>query len=443
MPRPSCSPASPSRSPLPHADLTPEIYDVHFEPNATVDAGDVVEGCAGAATGRTLLRFGTRVENVGPDDLVLGNPGCPDCVANPGAACTNPLFVCSPGLQVSHYRAAAAFELLDPAGNVVVVGSKRGYCFNDDDCTGGATAKFTSCDDQGLTSGCIDDYEPFLSCQYLDVTDVPNVLQRAFRLRVTVDQYGYLPDADRSDNVTEVAIPGCGDGVLQQGEECDPGPGVTGACCNETCHLRGAGTVCRPASGSCDAAEVCDGASASCPADAKLADGTACGAGTPPCVTDECQAGRCVVVEQPGTCAIAGACFAAGAADPGDACRLCDPGRQTDGWSSDVIADPEGIRCQLDRVGAAVAGLSCPRAVMRGLDRPLRQLRRVVTHAAASSRPPSASTLTRLTHRLAGRLGRAARHGACDVGGAPAAVGVLLGQVEALAPDDLRRADRQ
>jgi hypothetical protein len=120
-------------------DLTPEIYDPHFETNATVDPGDVGEGCAGAATGRTLLRFGTRVTNLGPDDLVIGNPDCPDCRAHPGATCGNPQFVCSSGLYKAQFRSAARFELLDPARAEVIVGSKRGYCFNDDTCNGGKT----------------------------------------------------------------------------------------------------------------------------------------------------------------------------------------------------------------------------------------------------------------------------------------------------------------
>src|SRR5689334_10754752 len=116
-------------------DLTPAIYGINFEMNATVDPGDVIEGCAGAASGRTLLRFGTRVTNLGPDDLVIGNPGCPPCATNPGAVCQDPRFVCSQALGLPHFQSAARFELLDPSGADVVVGAKRGYCFNDDECT--------------------------------------------------------------------------------------------------------------------------------------------------------------------------------------------------------------------------------------------------------------------------------------------------------------------
>src|SRR5262245_22150963 len=201
------------------SDLTPTIYDVHFDgPGAWVSAAEVAEGCAKATTGRTLLRFGTRVMNLGPDALVIGNPGCPDCTTNPGAVCQDPRFICSESLGLPHFQSAARFELLDPNGADLVVGAKRGYCFNDDDCLGGKSLVYTDCNtNQGLSVGCVDDYEPFLYCQYLDVTDVPGVMTRAFTVRVTIDTADLLPDPNRANNVAEVAIPGCGDGILQPG----------------------------------------------------------------------------------------------------------------------------------------------------------------------------------------------------------------------------------
>src|SRR5262249_13780507 len=107
------------------SDLPPTVYDVHFDgPGAWVSDAEVAEGCAQATTGRTLLRFGTRVTNLGPDDLVIGAPGCPDCTSNPGAVCQDPRFVCSESLGLPHFQSAARFELLDPTGADVVVGAK-------------------------------------------------------------------------------------------------------------------------------------------------------------------------------------------------------------------------------------------------------------------------------------------------------------------------------
>jgi len=69
---------------------------------------------------------------------------------------------------------------------------------------------------------------------------------------------------------------GCGDGIVDAGtgETCDQGPanGTPSSCCTDTCTLRLAGEICRPAAGPCDVAESCDGAGAACPADVGLPD---------------------------------------------------------------------------------------------------------------------------------------------------------------------------
>jgi hypothetical protein len=108
-------------------DIAPQIGDVSIDPGSTVDAGDVVEGCAGAQTGRTLLNFSIRTLSLGPDDLVMGNPGCPDCSTNPGAACTNPLYECSEAHGHPHFEGFARAELLDADDNVLVTGHKQGF----------------------------------------------------------------------------------------------------------------------------------------------------------------------------------------------------------------------------------------------------------------------------------------------------------------------------
>src|SRR5262245_459559 len=68
--------------PLP--DLIGEISQVSTEFDAMVAPGDVVEGCATAASGLELLRFSVLTTNVGTAPLVLGDPQCPVCSANPG-----------------------------------------------------------------------------------------------------------------------------------------------------------------------------------------------------------------------------------------------------------------------------------------------------------------------------------------------------------------------
>src|SRR5215470_1527267 len=133
-------------------DLVPEAFDIAIVQGTSVDPGDVVEGCAGAATGRTLLRFSLRTRNVGAGDLFLGDPGCPDCATQPGAACTNPLFVCAPAHHHAHFEGYATGELVSAASDVVATGRKIGFCILDLEC---ASPKY-SCGFQGLTAGCAD-----------------------------------------------------------------------------------------------------------------------------------------------------------------------------------------------------------------------------------------------------------------------------------------------
>jgi hypothetical protein len=289
-------------------DLTPSVYGIFFDTNATVGSGDVAEGCAGGTTGRVLLRFGVRALNVGNTALQMGDPGCPDCETNPGAICTNPLFECSPadGHNHPHFANFGRYELLDPAGNVVARGGKRSFCMLDTLCPGGGTRVYTDCDFQGISPGCYDEYAPTLGCQYVDVTDVPDVTTRAFRLRVTVDADALLADSDRSNNAIEVGLPGCGDGVVQEGEECDAGPTAEASCCDASCGFAPAGQACGTEPGPCHARGVCSGESAECPAGAPMPDGGACGPGVAPCVDDVCREGRCVAV-QVGGCLVDGA----------------------------------------------------------------------------------------------------------------------------------------
>jgi hypothetical protein len=217
-------------------DLVPGIDAISIASNQTVSSGDVAEGCAATQTGRTLVRFGVRFYNIGADPLVIGDPMCPDCSQNPGVVCGDPRFICSPadGHDHPHYIDFARYELVDADGRLLALGAKRSFCIRESWCPPGTPVTFT-CDDMGVQSGCYDYYAPSLGCQYIDATDVPDVQRRALRIRVTLDPDRTLPDANRSNNHTVAAIPGCGDGLLQPGEACDPGPAATQPCCDPGC----------------------------------------------------------------------------------------------------------------------------------------------------------------------------------------------------------------
>jgi len=196
----SCTCASPPGG-LP--DLEAEIHDVSLDLNTTADAGDVAEGCAEAGSGLDLLRFGVRSWNRGTTDLVFGDPQCPTpCANHPLAICGNTDFTCSPaaGHNHPHYANYARYELLDANGTTVVTGHKQGHCLRDTTC--GGVENYT-CEYQGLTEGCADDYGPNLGCQYLDVTDVPD---GTYHLRVSIDPFGLIPEIFEGDNIVQQPV---------------------------------------------------------------------------------------------------------------------------------------------------------------------------------------------------------------------------------------------
>src|SRR5207249_5399822 len=79
----------------------------------------------------------------------------------------------------------------------------------------------------------------------------------------------------------------CGNGVLDSGEDCDPGI-PNSSCCKNNCTFQPSSNVCRNAVNVCDLADTCTGFSATCPADAVKSAGTVCTDDGNPCTTDVC-----------------------------------------------------------------------------------------------------------------------------------------------------------
>jgi hypothetical protein len=181
-------------------DLRPEAFDVFLETD-DVSAADVAEGCAGGTQDRRLLRYALRTRNLGPGDLALGNPQCPDCLSNPGAACANPNFVCGTAHGHVHFEGFARSELLDGNGNVVAGGAKSGFCVLDSECH---VFRY-SCNNQGLTAGCADVYSAGLPCQYIDLTDA-DVPPGTYTLRVTSDPDNRIAETNESNNVATIQV---------------------------------------------------------------------------------------------------------------------------------------------------------------------------------------------------------------------------------------------
>src|SRR5205085_6947452 len=178
-------------------DLVPEIYNLTVA-TSDVLAGDVVEGCAGGQFDRRLVKFSLRTYNVGPDDLILGDPGCPNCSLNPGAECANPLFECGAAHGHAHFGSFADSEILDQNDQLVATGHKYGFCLLDLACPN----PHYSCSYQGITAGCSDVYSAGLPCQYIDITD-DNLPDGVYKLRVRVNPDGLLTESDQSNNTVE------------------------------------------------------------------------------------------------------------------------------------------------------------------------------------------------------------------------------------------------
>jgi len=120
----------------------------------------------------------------------------------------------------------------------------------------------------------------------------------------------------------------CGGGVTTDCQACSV---KAGAAADGVCGPASSGTECRPAAGSCDAAETCDGTATTCPADVFKTAGSPCRAA----------AGDCDVAE---VCdGASAACPADGVKPAGTACRAvagdCDVAETCDGATGICPAD--------------------------------------------------------------------------------------------------------
>lgn len=112
-------------------------------------------------------------------------------------------------------------------------------------------------------------------------------------------------------NVTILSEKECGNGIVEEGEQCDCG-GASGCvgnkCCDGStckfknnavcddyneicctgCQFSPSSKVCRPSSGECDPQETCVGNSSACPIDITSPDGKSCGNGSLKCASGQC-----------------------------------------------------------------------------------------------------------------------------------------------------------
>ena len=164
-----------------------EIVDRFFEPNDCAIAEEVV----GGPGYRRLLRFDTVLMNRGDGDLVVGDRSDP---TNPYA----PYFVFHQCHGHYHIKYFSIYELLTPDGQVVVAGTKQGFCFEDSfKYEGGGKSHGYECGNQGISSGWGDWYYKQLVGQWIDITGVP---EGDYIVRVSINTGQFSPIFDEGEN---------------------------------------------------------------------------------------------------------------------------------------------------------------------------------------------------------------------------------------------------
>ncbi|MBL0126609.1 MAG: hypothetical protein IPP83_03945 [Flavobacteriales bacterium] len=118
------------------------------------------EGCVKALGQRYVLRFATRIHNIGTTDYFIGNPSSQPIMFN-----TNNCH------GHAHYAGYADYLLFDQDNNSIPVGFKNGYCVIDVGCSPGYSGQF-GCSNMGISKGCYDEYSSGTTCNWVDMTDV-------------------------------------------------------------------------------------------------------------------------------------------------------------------------------------------------------------------------------------------------------------------------------
>ncbi len=140
-------------------DLYSSLYSTTITSN---DNCLVNEGCLQGTGTRQILRFTTKISNIGNQDYFIGVPSA-----------SNPQFEYDQCHNHYHYEGYAEYLLFDQQGNPMPqIGFKNGFCVLDLSCPSGISAQY-SCGNMGITAGCADIYSSGLACQWIDVTAVP------------------------------------------------------------------------------------------------------------------------------------------------------------------------------------------------------------------------------------------------------------------------------
>ncbi|MEO8179372.1 MAG: lysyl oxidase family protein [Deltaproteobacteria bacterium] len=172
------------------------VDSTRFDIQRIDDPCAVQQRCATGLGERRVVRFGSRMGNIGEADFVLGAPEQ-----------ANPLWTldaCTDRFSLSGF---ARYELRDAeTGEQVLLGTKNEFCMTDAEPwipESGATCQTYSCTRQGIRPECADNYGTDLPCQWLDVTDVP---PGSYELRVTVNAERTIEELDYDNDSVQLRL---------------------------------------------------------------------------------------------------------------------------------------------------------------------------------------------------------------------------------------------
>lgn len=173
------------------------------------------EGCIKGVGRRDIVRFSTRIENIGTQDYFIGDPA-----EQPGQ------FTYDNCHQHFHYDGYAQYSLYDIHGQYIPIGYKNGFCVLDLECPQPMMAKY-SCNYMGITAGCADIYDAGLDCQWLDITDIPDgdyVFVAVVNVDLARDALGRA-EKDTLNNYAQVCINidrSSGSIIISKDTSCEP-----------------------------------------------------------------------------------------------------------------------------------------------------------------------------------------------------------------------------
>ena len=160
------------------------VNSLYIDYITNADGCMVNEGCLAGYGTRELLRFDTRIENVGMVDFYIGTPP-------PTPAEANEQWEWDDCHNHWHYEGYAEYVAYQEDGTALPIGFKNGFCVMDLDCSMNGGTPVYNCGNQGISAQCGDIYHAYLDCQWFDITDLP-AGQYTFAMKVNWDQ---SPDA--------------------------------------------------------------------------------------------------------------------------------------------------------------------------------------------------------------------------------------------------------